>query len=93
LEKVEKSKFDFVQRIFSLALDTFQHHQLEAVQREQLQIHIQSITADNGLLVGWMDYPENASIIDSKEQQSDYYDRFDLKQSININCTIVTFIK
>jgi len=30
------------------------------------------------MLVAWMDYPENASIIDPKEQQSDYYDRFDI---------------
>jgi phosphoribosylformylglycinamidine (FGAM) synthase-like amidotransferase family enzyme len=56
-------------------LDTFQHHQLESVQREQLKMHIDGITSENGLIVGWMDYPENASIIDPKEQQSDYYDR------------------
>jgi hypothetical protein len=30
------------------------------------------------MLVAWMDYPENASIIDPKEQQSDYYDRCDI---------------
>jgi len=74
-KKRNKSKYDFVRRIFSLALDTFQHHQLESVQREQLKMHIDSITSENGLIVGWMDYPENASIIDPKEQQSDYYDR------------------
>jgi len=48
---------------------------LESVQREQLQIQIDSITSENGLVVAWMDYPENASIIDPQEQQSDYYDR------------------
>ena len=74
-KKVTKSKFKFVRRILELSLDTFQHHQLESVQREQLKIQIESITKENGLIVAWMDYPENASIIDPNEQQSDYYDR------------------
>ena len=47
------------------------------VQHEQLRMHIESITKTNGLVVFWMDYPENANIIDHQEQQSDYYDRFD----------------
>jgi hypothetical protein len=42
--KTTKPKFDFVRRILDLAPDTFQHHQLESVQREQLQIQIDSIT-------------------------------------------------
>jgi len=46
------------------------------VQREQLRLHIDSITKTNGLIVFWMDYPENANIIDRQEQQSDYYDRY-----------------
>jgi hypothetical protein len=74
-KKTTRSKFSFSQRIFDLAPDTFQHHQLELVQREQLKIHIKSITQGNGLIVGWMDYPENANIIDPFEKQSDYYDR------------------
>jgi hypothetical protein len=64
-----------MRRILELGLDTFSHHQLESVQREQLKIQIESITKENGMIVVWMDYPENASIIDPKEQQSDYYDR------------------
>ena len=47
------------------------------VQWEQLRLHIESITKTNGLMVFWMDYPENANIIDRQEQQSDYYDRYD----------------
>ena len=75
-KKITKSKKEFSTRLFELAPDTFQHHQLELVQREELPIHIQSITPQNGLIVGWADYPENASIIDPQEQQSDYYDRY-----------------
>ena len=63
-------------RLFKLAPDAFQHHQLEMVQRERLKVHIQSITPHNGLIVGWADYPENACIIDPLEQQSDYYDQY-----------------
>jgi hypothetical protein len=44
-----------------------------------IKIHFQSITKENGLIVGWMDYPENANIIDPFEKQSDYYDRYILK--------------
>ena len=47
------------------------------VQHEQLRLHIESITKTNVLVVFWMDYPENANIIDRQEQQSDYYDRDD----------------
>ena len=47
------------------------------VQQEELSIHV-NITAENCLIVGWMDYPEKASIIDLQEQQSDYYDWYDL---------------
>ena len=75
-KKITKSKKEFSTRLFELAPDTFQHHQLELVQREELRIHVQSITPQNGLIVGWADYPENASIIDPQEQQSDYYDRY-----------------
>ena len=74
--KTTKPKMDFVRRILDLAPDTFQHHQLETVQREQHKIQIESITSENGLLVAWMDYLENASIINPQEQQSDYYDSF-----------------
>ena len=31
----------------------------------------------NDLVVFWMDYPENANIIDRQEQQLDYYYRYD----------------
>ena len=75
IQKQTKTKFQFTQRIFELSPDTFRHHQLESVQREQLKIHVQSITPTNGLVVKWMDYPENPSIIDPMEDQSDYYDR------------------
>ena len=51
--------------------------QLESVQREGLSVNFKSITAENCAIGGWMDYPENASIIDPQEQQSDYYDRYD----------------
>jgi len=74
IQKQTKTKFQFTQRIFELSPDTFRH-QLESVQREQLKIHVQSITPTNGLVVKWMDYPENPSIIDPMEDQSDYYDR------------------
>jgi hypothetical protein len=74
-KKQTKTKFQFTQRIFELSPDTFRHHQLESVQREQLKIHVQSITPTNGLVLKWMDYPENPSIIDPMEDQSDYYDR------------------
>ena len=52
--------------------------QLELVQQEGLKIFVESITAENNCIGGWMDYPENASIIDPHEQQSDYYDRYKL---------------
>ena len=55
----------FVKRLFQLMPYAFQHHQLEMVQREQLRLHIESITKTNGLVVFWMDYPENTNIIDS----------------------------
>ena len=48
------------------------------VQREGLSVHVKSITPKNCLTVSWMDYAENASIIDPHEQQSDYYDRYNL---------------
>ena len=48
------------------------------VQREGLKIFVESITAENNRIGGWMDYPENASIIDLHEQQSEYYDRYKL---------------
>ena len=64
-----------MQHLFELTPNAFEHHQLEMVQREQLRLHIDSITKTNGLIVFWMDYPENANIIDRQEQQSDYYDR------------------
>ena len=50
--------------------------QLEMVQREGLSVHMKSITPENCLTVSWMNYPENASIIDAHEQQYDYYDRY-----------------
>ena len=74
-KKMTKSKREFSARLFELAPDTFQHHQLETVQREQLPIQVRSITKDNNIVAAWVDYPENASIIDPQEQQSDYYDR------------------
>jgi hypothetical protein len=89
---VTKSKFDFSRRIFELGLDTFQHHQLESVQREQLKIQITNITRDNDMLVAWMDYPENASIIDPKEQQSDYYDRYYI-HDLSFPFSFWTFLK
>ena len=46
-KKQTKAKFQFTQRIFEWAPDTFRHHQLESVQREQLKIHVQSITPTN----------------------------------------------
>ena len=51
--------------------------QLESVQGEGLSVNFKSISAENCAIGGWMDYPENASIIDAQEQQSDYYDRYD----------------
>ena len=74
-KKMTKSKREFSARLFELGPDTFQHHQLETAQREQLPIQVRSITKDNNIVAAWVDYPENASIIDSQEQQSDYYDR------------------
>ena len=68
--KRTRTRNQFCQQIFELTPDAFQHHQLEIVQREQLKIHIESITSSNGLIVAWMDYPENANIIDRQEQQS-----------------------
>ena len=50
--------------------------QLEFVQQDGLWVHIKSITPDNNCIVGWMDYPENASTIDPQEQQSNYYDQY-----------------
>ena len=72
--KRTRTRNQFCQRIFERTPDAFQHHQLklEIVQLEQLKIHIESITSKNGLIVAWMDYPENANIIDRQEQQSDY---------------------
>ena len=75
-KKRTRTRLQFVQRLFELTPNAFQHHQLEMVQREQLRLHIDSITKTNGLIVFWMDYPENANIIDRQEQQSDYYDRY-----------------
>ena len=49
--------------------------QLESVQQEGLSVNFKSITAETCAIGGWMDYPENASIIDPQEQQSDYYDQ------------------
>jgi len=46
-KKQTKAKFQFTQRIFEWAPDTFRHHHLESVQREQLKIHVQSITPTN----------------------------------------------
>ena len=46
-KKQTKAKFQFTQRIFEWAPDTFCHHQLESVQQEQLKIHVQSITPTN----------------------------------------------
>ena len=74
-KKMTKSKREFSAHLFELAPNTFQHHQLETVQREQLPIQVRSITKDNNIVAAWVDYPENASIIDPQEQQSDYYDR------------------
>ena len=74
-KKRTRTRLEFVQRLFELTPNAFEHHQLEMVQREQLRLHIDSITKTNGLIVFWMDYPENANIIDRQEQQSDYYDR------------------
>ena len=76
-KKRTTTRKQFVKRLFDLTPYAFQHHQLEMVQREQLRLHIESITKTNGLVVFWMDYPENANIIDRQEQQSDYYDRYD----------------
>ena len=78
--EVTTSKLDFSNHVFELAPDVFQHHQLELVQQEQLVLtfHKKSITQDNNLIVAWIDYPENPSIIDPQEQQSDYYDRYTL---------------
>ena len=55
---------------------------------EQLKIHIESITSSNGLIVAWMDYPENANIIDRQEQQSDYYDRYTCFTTSNVMCAV-----
>ena len=74
--KRARTRNQFCQQIFELTPDAFQHHQLEMVQHEQLKIHIESITSSNGLIVAWMDYPENANITDRQEQKSDYYDRY-----------------
>ena len=74
-KRMTKSKREFSARLLELAPDTFQHHQLETVQREQLPIQVRSINKHNNIVAAWVDYPENASIIDPQEQQSDYYDR------------------
>ena len=74
-KRMTKSKREFSARLLELAPDTFQHHQLETVQREQLPIQVRSITKHNNIVAAWVDYPENASIIDPQEQQSDYYNR------------------
>ena len=71
-KNISKSKREFYACLFKLAPDTFQHHQLETVQREQLPIQVRSITKDNNIVAAWVDYIENASIIDPQEQQSDY---------------------
>ena len=46
------------------------------VQQDGLRVHINSISPYNNRIVEWMYYPENPSIIDPQEQQSDYYDRY-----------------
>ena len=86
--KRTRTRNQFCQRIFELTPDAFQHHQLEMVQREQLKIHIESITSLNGLIVAWMNYPENANIIDRQEQQSDYYDKYTCFTTSNVMCAI-----
>jgi len=58
-----KSKREFSARLLELAPDTFQHHQLETVQREQLPIQVRSITKHNNIVAAWVDDPENASIV------------------------------
>ena len=62
-KKMTKSKREFSARLLELAPDTFQHHQLETVQREQLPIQVRSITKHNNIVAAWVDDPENASIV------------------------------
>ena len=58
-----KSKRELSACLLELAPDTFQHHQLETVQREQLPIQVRSITKHNNIVAAWVDDPENASIV------------------------------
>jgi len=62
-KKMTKSKREFSACLLELAPDTFQHHQLETVQREQLPIQVRSITKHNNIVAAWVDDPENASIV------------------------------
>ena len=62
-KKMTKSKHEFSAHLLELAPDTFQHHQLETVQREQLPIQVRSITKHNNIVAAWVDDPENASIV------------------------------
>ena len=49
-KKQTKTKLQFTQRIFELAPDTFQHHQLESVQREQLKTPIRTLVSQKQMV-------------------------------------------